>query len=148
MARENEFKFKDTSDKVIKDFEEVIAKTMKKVLLVIEADAKENVPDRVKTGEMRDSIKHMQTQSLGEHIGRVGSNLHYFIYNELGTGDKAENGLGRKDAWSFELPNGDWITTTGLEPHPMIRPAFRNNKKFIEKEFKSSVSVEFDGGKK
>lgn len=142
--KQNEFKFEDTSAKVLKEFSKEVEKLMEKALLHVESEAKLNASGRVDTGQLRNSYNHSQEYLFGEYIGRVGTRVDYFIYNELGTGEYAENGKGRKGGWVFQFPNGDWIKTKGLKPHPMLRPAFRNNKKYIEETFAKGLKVKFN----
>ncbi|MGX7195445.1 HK97-gp10 family putative phage morphogenesis protein [Enterococcus olivae] len=84
----------------------------------------------VQTARLRNSIDH--TVDEEELIGYVGSNVEYAVYVEFGTGEFAENGQGRKGGWVYQDPSGEWFFTWGQEPHPYLRPAFRQNKGRIE----------------
>lgn len=135
------FKFQDTHAKVLDKFGEAVIQAMEEALMLVESEATKNTK-RVLTGQMRAGFSHNQTMSFGEYIGRVGSNVNHFIYHELGTGEFAENG-GRRGGWFYEGPDGKGHFTRGIKPHPMLRPAFRNNKKEIENKFKFKLKKEF-----
>ena len=74
----------------------------------------------VDTGNLRASINHKVRTKGNEVIGKVGTNVEYAPYIEFGTGEKAENGQGRKD-WK------------GMKPQPFLRPAIDTNKNSIKK---------------
>lgn len=64
---------------------------------------------------------------------RLGNNSDV----EYGTGLFAEEG-GRKDVpWHYQDDEGEWHSTSGMKPHPYMRPALNeniNNIKAILKE--------------
>jgi HK97 gp10 family phage protein len=74
----------------------------------------------VDTGNLRASINHKVRTKGNEVIGKVGTNVEYAPYIEFGTGEQAENGLGRK-GWK------------GMKPQPFLRPAIDTNKNSIKK---------------
>lgn len=84
----------------------------------------------VHTSRLRNSIDYVVDEA--ELIGYVGTNVEYAIYVEMGTGEFAENGMGRKGGWVYQDPSGEWFFTWGQEPQPYLRPAFRKNKSQIE----------------
>ena len=84
----------------------------------------------VLTSRLRNSIDYVVDEA--ELIGYVGTNVEYAIYVEMGTGEFAENGMGRKGGWVYQDPSGEWFFTWGQEPQPYLRPAFRKNKSQIE----------------
>lgn len=61
----------------------------------------------------------------------IGTNLEYAVYVHQGTGIYAVHGDGRKDAWTWYDPSGDYtvdgqpgfITTIGQPPHPFLTDA-------------------------
>ena len=96
MAVELEF----YTDEVVKEYNTAIEQAMKEAVLIVEADAKRNAP--VDTGRLRASITNEVRKIAGAVLeGRVGTNVDYAKYVELGTS--------RQD------------------PQPYLRPALRNN---------------------
>ena len=96
MAVELEF----YTDEVVKEYNTAVEQAMKEAVLIVEADAKRNAP--VDTGRLRGSITNEVRKIAGAVLeGRVGTNVNYAKYVELGTS--------RQD------------------PQPYLRPALRNN---------------------
>lgn len=92
---------------------------------LVEASAKSKAPKG--TGELRRSI----TSKVDGNKGEVFTPLHYAPYVEFGTGLFAEMG-GRKDVpWSYKDDEGNWHTTSGMKPHPYMRPALDDNRAMI-----------------
>lgn len=82
------------------------------------------------TGNLRDSVDYHIDES--ELKGYVGTNVEYAVFVEFGTGEFAENGMGRKGGWAYKSFDGKWYFTYGQAPQPYLRPAFRKNKRAIE----------------
>ena len=139
------FKFTDNSKAVKAEMQATMQKALESAALIVEASAKALAP--VDSGELRDKIDHNVKNTANGPVATIGSPLDYALYVEYGTGEKAENGAGRKGGWSYQTPDGEWHHTNGMEPQPFLRPAFRNNKTKIKdiigKEFKTT----FGGGK-
>lgn len=92
---------------------------------LVEASAKSKAPKG--TGELRRSI----TSKVDGTKGEVFTPLHYAPYVEFGTGLFAEMG-GRSDVpWRYKDDKGDWHTTSGMKPHPYMRPALDDNRAMI-----------------
>lgn len=85
----------------------------------------------VDTGRLRDSVDYRVDRQ--ELVGYVGTNCEYAIYVEFGTGEFAEKNNGRKGGWVYTTPDGKTYFTYGQPPRPYLRPAFRKNKKQIQK---------------
>lgn len=93
----------------------------------IEEAAKRNVYQNhtVNTGDLARSIE----SRVSNNELTVETNLEYAPYIEYGTGIFAANGDGRKDVpWRYQTPNGEWHTTSGIEPHPFLYPAYLKYK--------------------
>ena len=123
-------------DKVIKRLEtlsdtETIKQSMGKACAVVEAAAKQNAPKD--TGALRNSITSKVEYRDGHIEGVVFTPLEYAPYIEYGTGLFAESG-GRKDVpWNYQDDKGEWHSTSGIKPHPFMRPAVEDNRnKIIE----------------
>lgn len=91
---------------------------------------------KVNTGKTKASV--MTYISKGKGIAYVGSNYKNFIWEELGTGEFAANGDGRKSPWRYQDPITEkWYTTTGKKPRHMLLNAFKSKKKVIRERAKS-----------
>lgn len=119
-------------DKVFKKIDKLIGvekveSNMKKACAIVERDAKQNAPKG--TGELRNSItSKVEVDEDGNVSGYVFSPLEYAPYVEYGTGLFAENG-GRKDVpWHYQDDEGNWHSTSGMKPHPFLRPALEDNR--------------------
>ncbi len=110
---------------------ETIKQSMGKACAVVEAAAKKNAPKD--TGALRNSITSKVEYRDGHIEGVVFTPLEYASYIEYGTGLFAESG-GRKDVpWNYQDDKGEWHSTSGIKPHPFMRPAVEDNRnKIIE----------------
>lgn len=114
--------------------ENAIKQALNRACLVVERAAKENAPKG--TGELRRSI----TSKVEGLEGVVFTPLEYAPYVEYGTGLFAENG-GRKDVpWHYKDDKGEWHTTSGMHPHPYMRPALENNRQQILEILKEGMT--------
>lgn len=107
---------------------EKVESNMEKACALVEKAAKENAPKG--TGELRRSISsRVETDEDGNVTGYVFSPLEYAPYVEYGTGLFAEDGNGRKDVpWNYQDDKGEWHSTSGMKPHPYLRPALEDNR--------------------
>lgn len=90
----------------------------------------------VDTGLLIGSITHKVFPNDLKVI--VGTPVEYGPYIELGTGEFAENGEGRKGGWYYVDEKGNKHFTFGNKPQPFLRPALLNNKQNIERIFKDA----------
>lgn len=112
--------------------------TMKKACALIEGEAKKNAPKG--TGELRRSIESKVEVEGKEVIGTVFTPLEYAPYVEYGTGLFAEGGNGRKEVpWSYQDDKGEWHSTSGMHPHPFMRPALLENRDKAIKIIKEGI---------
>lgn len=99
---------------------------IKDACLLVERAAKQNAK-KGKTGDLRKSI----TSKVEGLTGEVYTPLEYAPYVEYGTGLFAENG-GRTDVpWSYKDEEGNWHSTSGMQPQPFMRPALNENRERI-----------------
>ena len=118
--------------------EEALKKAMGKACALVERSAKEKAPKG--TGELRRSITSEVTKKNGEIVGVVFTPLEYAPYVEYGTGLFAENG-GRTDVpWNYQDDEGNWHSTSGMKPHPYMRPALNENREQIVRILKEAIS--------
>lgn len=130
-------------DEVVNALEELIkAKNieanMGKACAIVERSAKQNAPKG--TGELRRSIASKVETRGDEIVGVVYTPLEYAPYVEYGTGLFAESG-GRKDVpWHYKDDEGKWHTTSGMKPHPYMRPALNENRTEILRIIKEALT--------
>ena len=128
-----------------------LAVNMENTCLVVERDAKKNVP--VDNGVLKASITHDVKTTSDMIVGKVFSNLDYAPYVEKGTGIYAEEGNGRMTPWyvleealqgGHKLPTFQgkvtpvygksgkkYYKTDGMKPQPFLEPARDKNKNKI-----------------
>ena len=90
----------------------------------LEAQVKRNT--RVGSGQLKNSWKYNVDMSAKQT--QVGSPLENAIWEELGTGEYALNGDGRKGGWSYKDDKGNWHHTYGKTPHRAFHRAFTSLK--------------------
>ena len=128
----------DGFDEIIERFnnladEAEIEKALGKACALVERSAKEKAPKD--NGELRRSI----TSKVENNEGIVFTPLKYAPYVEFGTGLFAEEG-GRKDVpWCYQDDEGEWHSTSGMKPHPYMRPALEENREKILSILKESL---------
>jgi predicted DNA-binding protein len=123
-------------NEAVSDMHNRIEKAMEIIGGMVESFAKNLCP--VKTNVLRNSITHTI-----EDEGRttvIGSNVEYAPYVELGTGQYAEGGNGRKTPWVYKDEKGVWHRTTGRKPKPYLRPAVEDHIKEYEEVLKNELS--------
>lgn len=104
-----------------------------KACAIVEASAKQKAPKG--DGDLRRSI----ASKVEGDIGTVYTPLEYAPYVEFGTGLFAENG-GRTDVpWSYQDEEGEWHSTSGMKPHPYMRPALEENRENIKRILKEGL---------
>ena len=103
--------------------------------LLVERSAKQKAPKG--DGGLRNSIRHKV--SNGEGI--VYTNKEYAPYVEFGTGLFAEF-WGRKDVpWVYhDLKTDEFVTTSGMKPHPFMRPAIDENREEILRILREGIT--------
>ena len=105
-----------------------------KAAAIVEASAKKKAPKG--DGELSRSI----TSKVNNLEGIVFTPLEYAPYVEYGTGLFAESG-GRKDVpWCYKDEEGNWHTTSGMKPHPYMRPALEENRDRIIEILKEGIT--------
>lgn len=125
-------------DGVIQSLEELgdttqIGDILSKACLLVERSAKQHAPKG--TGELRRSI---QSKVEGTE-GTVFTPLEYAPYVEFGTGLFAEF-AGRTDVpWRYKDDEGEGHSTSGMKPHPYMRPALNENRSKIKTLFEEGI---------
>lgn len=112
---------------------EKLQEALGKACALVERSAKEKAPKG--NGELRRSI----TSRIEGTEGVVFTPLEYAPYVEFGTGLFAEE-EGRKDVpWHYQDDEGEWHSTSGMKPHPFLRPALEENREEIKKILKEGM---------
>lgn len=112
-----------------------LQKALGKACALVERSAKQKAPKG--TGELRNSI----TSKVEGDTGIVYTPLEYAPYVEFGTGLFAENG-GRQDVpWNYQDDEGNWHSTSGMEPQPYMRPALNENREQIKRILKEGITA-------
>lgn len=108
-------------DQLKKATEQTIAKILEEWGLTAEKYAKNNIrkAGRVRSGVLRNSIEH--SYNLGNNTVVIGTNIHYAVYNEVGTGVYFPGG--RKTPWMWVDENGHKHWTEGMEGIHFLRNA-------------------------
>ena len=108
-------------------------KGLEKACTIVERAAKQKAPKG--NGDLRRSI----TSKVEDMQGIVYTPLEYAPYVEYGTGLFAESG-GRQDVpWNYKDDEGNWHSTSGMEPQPYMRPALNENRENILRVIKESI---------
>lgn len=111
---------------------------MGKACALVERSAKEKAPKG--SGDLRRSITSKVENTGDNVVGVVFTPLEYAPYVEYGTGLFAEGGNGRKDVpWRYKDDEGNWHSTSGMKPHPYMRPALNENRELVRKIIKEAL---------
>ena len=106
----------------------------------VESQTKRNTK-RV-TGQLANSWTHNVKTSGEETTGTVGSPLERAIWYELGTGQYALEGNGRKGGWFYKDEKGKGHFTHGMKPR---RPLFKSYSSLKNKLIRHMQDM-FKGG--
>ena len=119
--------------------EQVLRTALGKACALVERSAKEKAPKG--NGELRRSITSKIENDGDNLVGVVYTPLEYAPYVEYGTGLFAEDGNGRKDVpWHYQDDEGNWHSTSGMEPRPYMRPALDENREEITRILSEGIT--------
>ena len=118
-------KFHDYSIQVKEAMSGKITAVLEECAGELESQVKRNT--RVDTGKTKNSFKH----KVVEDTAYIGSNEENAIWEELGTGEYALEGNGRKGGWKYQDAKGDWHSTTGKKPSRAFWKAYISLKSKI-----------------
>lgn len=123
--------FNDYSIKVIAKLDSKAIKFLEEAKSSISSQASRNSP--VKSGDLKRSF---QTDSLvdeDEYTAYIGSSLEYAIWQEMGTGEYAVEGNGRKGGWCYkDAETGETVFTRGTRPKRMLYHAFLQKRDAVK----------------
>lgn len=124
-----EVKFEDFSPKVKNAIDEKALQFLEEAASEVESAARRN--SRVDSSQLKGSWTHTVDESVKE--ATVGSPLENSIWEELGTGEYAVEGNGRKGGWVYQDGDGDYHHTMGKKPNRTLQRAFDSKKGVIRK---------------
>jgi HK97 gp10 family phage protein len=115
--------------------EKKVRAALGKACALVEREAKKKAPKG--DGTLRRSIT---SKVLDDYTGEVFTTLEYAPYVEYGTGLFAEKG-GRSDVpWCYQDDKGEWHSTSGMKPHPYMRPALNENREEIKRILREGLT--------
>lgn len=97
MARDSNVKFTDNSVKVKADLDKALIAFLREASAEIKTQAERYTP----TGNAQLKRSWETVVDAGEKQAIIGNTLEYAIYQELGTGEYALEGKGRKGYWVY-----------------------------------------------
>ena len=112
--------WKDNSVEIQGKLKDLAQSTLEEVAGEMESQVKRNT--KVKTGQTKNSWRHIVTEEGETHTAVIGSGYQNAIWEEFGTGEYALHGDGRKGGWKYEDERGDWHFTRGKKPR---RPFYK-----------------------
>jgi len=121
--------FTDNSIKVKAAMDEGAYQWLEESGFEIQAHTQRHTP--VDTGQLKGSWTTEVDISKAEAM--IGSPLENALWTELGTGEFALEGKGRKGGWRYQDDKGEWHFTTGKKPVRMLWNAFNDKKAGIKK---------------
>lgn len=124
---------RNLSNVIEKLLPESITKGLTDAINTIANDGKGNAP--VDDGILKASI----TTQVEGNKAVVGTNVEYAPYIHEGTGIYATGG-GITVPWSYEMTNGDWVTTSGQKANPFLQDAVDSNMGTILNHFKGVLN--------
>ena len=103
----------------------------------LESQVKRNQDRYNDTGQTKNSWQHIVDEE--NHIATIGNPLENSIWEELGTGEFALNGNGRKGGWSYKDKKGKWHKTFGKSPRRHFWKAYISLKSKIISHIQNSL---------
>lgn len=136
--------FIDYSIKVKETIATLAYQSLEEVCGELESQVKRNTA--VDTGQTKNAWSHRVVGSTmaSEFRGTVGNPMENAIWEELGTGEYALNGDGRKGGWSYRDEEGVWHHTYGKHPRRALFRAYSALKnrmiKHMQDTFRGGLS--------
>lgn len=127
--------FEDYSIEVKEAIDSNINAVLEECAGELESQVKRN--SRVDTGKTKNSFRHVVDEE--KHIATIGSSEENSIWEELGTGEHALKGNGRKGGWFYEDEKGDGHFTYGKTPSRAFWNAYTTLKAKIINHIQNSL---------
>ena len=116
--------FHDFTIKVLDAMDDTINAVLEECAGELESAAKRNT--RVDTSQTKNNWRHYVDDA--KHEATIGNSLENAIYEELGTGEHALKGNGRKGGWYYVDEKGEGHFTHGKKPSRAFHHAFQSLK--------------------
>lgn len=129
--------FKDNSASIEKELRSIVSGFLEEVGGEVQSQARRIV--RVATEQTKGSYDYKAIESNEKAEVQVGSHLKNAIYEELGTGEYALHGDGRKGGWVYQDAKGDWHRTHGKTPKRPLYTAFSNTAPKAKKQLANAL---------
>ena len=120
-------KFHDFSIQVKDAMNDAAIRWLHEAISTVQTQTEDNTP--VDTGQLKQHWKHVVDESKLE--ATVGNPLENAIWTELGTGEFALEGNGRRGGWFYVDDKGKGRFTYGKKPKRMLHNAFVTKKAAI-----------------
>ena len=127
--------FKDNTIQVKEAIDNQINAILEECAGELESQTKRN--SRVKTSKTKNSFRHVVDDS--KHIATIGSSEENAIWEELGTGEYALKGNGRKGGWKYVDEEGHGHFTHGKKPSRAMWNAYTALKSKIINRIQNSL---------
>ena len=127
--------FKDNTIQVKDAIKDNVVAVLYECAGEIESQTKRN--SRVKTGKTKSSFRYVVDE--GELKATIGSSDENAIWEELGTGEYALNGNGRKGGWKYVDEEGHGHFTHGKKPSRAMWKAYTTLKSKIINRIQNSL---------
>ena len=119
--------FHDYSLEVKEALNDAAIRFLYEAISTVQTQAEDNTP--VDTGQLKQHWKHVVNES--NLVATVGNSLENAIWTEMGTGEYALEGNGRKGGWYYVDDKGKGHFTHGKKPVRMLYNAFITKKAAI-----------------
>lgn len=129
--------FEDYSMKVKKAIDGRVEGVLEECAGELESQVKRN--SRVDTGKTKNSFRHMVSFMAGRYEATIGSSDENSIWEELGTGEYALHGDGRKGGWYYVDTKGEGHFTHGKKPSRAFWKAYTSLKSKIISRIQNSL---------
>ena len=116
--------FHDFTVQVLEAMDDKINAVLEECAGELESAAKRNT--RVDTSQTKNGWRHYVDDA--KHEATIGNTEENSIWEELGTGEHALKGNGRKGGWTYQDEKGKWHRTHGKKPSRAFHHAFTSLK--------------------
>lgn len=138
MANDIQFNFKDNRIEVKRAAEDAIDAALLEVSAELVSQTARNTAAR--TGQLKGSWAANVANDGDVYTATIGSPLERAIWYEMGTGNYALKGNGRKGGWAYEDPKtGERIWTLGMRPRRPLWNAFTTLKARLIKHIQDTI---------
>jgi hypothetical protein len=125
-------KFEDNRIKVSEKLNDKAVKFLIEAKNSLVSQTQRNTP--VDTGDLKRSFGEDSYIDEKELTAYIGSRLEYAIWVEMGTGEYAVEGNGRKGGWVYTDDKGERHFTKGMKPKRMMYNAYKIKKAKIQQQ--------------